>query len=169
MTHRGRLGALILVPIASAVFALAGGGAAYADHCPPIDNPDPLPGQNTEYCHTPTPTEKPKSTATPKPTTKPTSAPVATRPPVVSRPTATQPATAAEPTDTPFEIEVPDGDDPIEVTIDDGVPQGLPLEAEQAGGVSNWIFGFIVGFIVGGLAGRASWGLRRRRRQQIFG
>ena len=40
---------------------------ALADHCPPIDNPDPIPGQNTTYCHTPKPTEEPEPTRHPSP------------------------------------------------------------------------------------------------------
>jgi hypothetical protein len=43
------------------------------------------------------------------------------------------------------------------------------LESEPAASASSWIFGFIVGLVVGGIIGRASWGIRRRRRQQIFG
>lgn len=43
------------------------------------------------------------------------------------------------------------------------------LESEPAASASSWIFGFIVGLVIGGIIGRASWGIRRRRRQQIFG
>jgi hypothetical protein len=70
------------------------------------------------------------------------------------------------------EVEVPAGD-----TGPLGTPQILvdvqdddqAIETEQTASASSWIFGFIVGLIVGGLVGRASWGLRRKRRQQIFG
>jgi hypothetical protein len=171
MTRRGRLRAVILISLVSGASALLGAPSALADHCPPIDNPDPIPGSNTNYCHTPRPTQKPPATATPKATAKPapTAAP-ATNPPVTrpSTPRPAAPVSTTDPEETPFEIEVPDGNDQIEVTVDEPISPGLDV-VEPAGGASNWIFGFIVGFIVGGLAGRASWGLRRRRRQQIFG
>jgi hypothetical protein len=77
------------------------------------------------------------------------------------------------PKPTAFEIEVPEepaGD--TEIVVDPGLEDTTEFEAQQgdqAGAASNWIFGFIVGFVLGGLIGRMSWGIRRKRRQQIFG
>jgi hypothetical protein len=81
----------------------------------------------------------------------------------VSRQPATTPAStievpAAETTDlsTPEIVVEPIDDDQA-------------LESEPAASASSWIFGFIVGLVIGGIIGRASWGIRRRKRQQIFG
>jgi hypothetical protein len=174
MARLGRLGAVILL---SSLALFGVGGSALADHCEPIDNPDPIPGQNTTYCHTPKPEKTPKPTEepdeTPAATAKATTAPATSRP---IAPAATRrPVTNTSPTQTPFDI------DGVEVPEENALetPQIVvegPLDdeeqfdvAEPTAGVSSWIFGFIFGFIVGGLVGRASWGLRRRRRQQIFG
>jgi hypothetical protein len=146
--------------------------AAVADHCPPIDNPDPIPGQNTTYCHTPKPTETPEPTEEPDETAKPTTAPtqrpvVRTQPPVVR----TNPSTP-----TPFDIggvEVPK-EDPLatpQIVVDGPLDDvtNFEVDATPAAGIYSGIFWFVFGFILGGLVGRASWGLRKRRRQQIFG
>jgi hypothetical protein len=154
----------------SALFA--GATAARADHCPPIDNPDPIPGQNTTYCHTPKPAETPEPTDKPDVTAKPTTAPPATQRPV----TRTQPPVVrtnpSTPAPTPFDLEVPK-EDPLatpQIVVDGPLDDPTNFEvAEPTAGVSSWIFGFIFGFLVGGFVGRASWGLRKRRRQQIFG
>lgn len=69
------------------------------------------------------------------------------------------------------DVEVPSAD-PAETPeiIVDGPIADEPLDvAEPSASASSWIFGFIVGLVIGAFAGRASWGLRRRRRQQIFG
>jgi membrane associated rhomboid family serine protease len=64
---------------------------------------------------------------------------------------------SADPGETPeIIVEGPIADEPLDI-------------AEPSASASSWIFGFIVGLIIGGFIGRASWGLRRRRRQQIFG
>lgn len=166
-----RLGRLLAVTLLSSS-ALFVAPAALADHCEPIDNPDPIPGQNTTWCHTPKATPEPEPSETPEPTAKPetpapaTRAPVRTQPPLVR----TNPSTPAS---TPFDLtEVPTSD-PLatpQIVVDGPLDDQTNFEvAEPAAGVSSWIFGFIFGFIVGGLVGRASWGLRKRRRQQIFG
>lgn len=149
--------------------------SAFANHCPPIDNPDPIPGQNTDYCHTPTPTEKPDRTPKPSPTVD--SGATATPAPRTASPQRTfAPAprtTANTPEPTAFDIEVPEEDalaTPqilVEGPLDD--PSTFEVDAETTGSISNWIFGFVLGLIVGLFVGRASWGIKRRRRQQIFG
>ncbi len=160
MTHLRRGGAVFLVVLASLTFEAS---VARADHCPPIDNPPPLTGQNTTYCHTPKPTTAPETPApTPAPTTAPTSrpAPAATRRPVVRQPasTASVEVPAAETT----------GLSSPEIVVEQ-LEQAQNDEIENAASASSWIFGFIVGLVIGGIIGRASWGIRRRRRQQIFG
>src|SRR5687768_14808571 len=74
MTRLGRLAAVTSVLLGSVLLVP---GVAHADHCQPIDNPDPIPGQNRDYCHTPEPTDEPDPTATPRPTAAPTQAPPA--------------------------------------------------------------------------------------------
>ena len=155
----------------SALLVTASG--ALADHCEPIDNPDPIPGQNTTYCHTPKPTEEPDPTDTPKPaeTAKPsTPAPTVRPAPRTQAPVVRTNTNTPEPT--PFDLEVPQ-EDPLatpQIVVDGPLDDQTNFEvAEPTAGVSSWIFGFIFGFIVGGFVGRASWGLRKRRRQQIFG
>lgn len=168
MSRHGRVRAVILLALAATLAFWGGAGWARADHCPPIDNPDPVPGQNTEYCHTPQPTAAPK---TPKPTAKPTTAPTSaprTAAPAPQGPTRT--SSPATPAATPFEIEVPEEPAATTEIVVDPLDEATDFEAgEQAASASSWIFGFIVGLLVGGLLGRMSWGIRRRRRQQIFG
>jgi membrane associated rhomboid family serine protease len=54
--------------------------------------------------------------------------------------------------------------------VEGPISQEAPLDvAEPSASASSWIFGFIVGLLIGGFVGRASWGLRRKRRQGIFG
>jgi hypothetical protein len=165
MVRLRRLGAVVLLLLGALLFAPT---LARADHCPPIDNPDPVPGQNREWCHTPKPTPKPPEPETPAPTVAPTQAPApAPRLPVTTRQPVSTPDT------TPFPVEVDTTADPgatPEIVVTGPVDGAqAPLEVENTASASSWIFGFIVGFIIGGLAGRASWGLRKRRRQQIFG
>jgi hypothetical protein len=173
MSRLGRLAAVMLVSSSALLLSASG---ALADHCPPIDNPDPIPGQNTTYCHTPKPTEEPEPTDTPEPAETPrpaTAAPTVRPAPRTQAPVVrTNPNTPAP---TPFDIggvEVPD-EDPLatpQIVVDGPLDDQTNFEvAEPTAGVSSWIFGFIFGFIVGGFVGRASWGLRKRRRQQIFG
>jgi hypothetical protein len=115
---------------------------------------------------------------TPKPTAKPTTKPVATAapthyvPPPVSNNTGnTSSVDNSTPTDTPFPVEVSPA--PAATTVIE--TQTLPgdnsqtLNAQNSASASSWIFGFIVGLLIGLLVGRASWGIKRRRRQQIFG
>ena len=166
-----RLGRLLAVTLLSTSALFVTASAALADHCPPIDNPDPIPGQNTTYCHTPKPTETPEPTDTPEPTAQATVAP-ATRRPVAPTQGPVVRTNRSTPEPTPFDLEVPK-EDPLatpQIVVDGPLDDQTNFEvAEPTAGVSSWIFGFIFGFIVGGFVGRASWGLRKRRRQQIFG
>jgi hypothetical protein len=169
MSRLGRLGAVILIAVGA---SLASGPAVHADHCRPVDNPDPIPGSNTTWCHTTPPTKPPK---TPKPTPAPTAAPTAA--PNTAAPGPVGPAQtssgASTPEPTPFEIEVPEEPSATtEIVVDPGLEDTTEFEAgegNQTASASSWIFGFIVGFLLGGLIGRMSWGIRRKRRQQIFG
>jgi hypothetical protein len=170
MPRLRRAGASISICLVAAA-TLLWAPSALADHCPPIDNPDPIPGNNTTYCHTPRPADTPDPTpkATAKPTTAPTAAPRTAAPGPVG-PARTS-SGASTPAPTPFDIEVPDEPTATtEIVIEPDTIQGLDVdEGEQAGTASTWIFGFLVGLVIGALIGRASWGVRRRRRQQIFG
>jgi hypothetical protein len=57
-----------------------------------------------------------------------------------------------------------------EIIVQGPIGEDKPLDvAEPSASASSWIFGFIVGIIVGAFIGRASWGLQKRRRNQIFG
>jgi membrane associated rhomboid family serine protease len=57
-----------------------------------------------------------------------------------------------------------------EIVIDPSVADDERLDVtEPSASVSSWIFGFIVGLVVGGFIGRASWNVRRRRGQRVFG
>jgi hypothetical protein len=86
-----------------------------------------------------------------------------------------QPRPASTPQPTPTDIEVPEDEQPLatmEIVVDGPIDDTTNFDVgdpEQTASAGAWIFGFLVGFLVGGLLGRASWGLRRRRRQQIFG
>ena len=172
MARLGRLAAVVLLSLAT---LLALPAPARSDHCPPIDNPDPIPGQNTTYCHTPKPTEEPEDPETPEPTARPPAATAApTRAPAPAAPAPTRRPVIVEstPESTPFELEVPEENalETPEIVVDGPLEGDTNFEvAEPTASVSSWIFGFIFGFIIGGLVGRASWGLRRKRRQQIFG
>jgi hypothetical protein len=166
MARLGRLSAVFLMLLTS--FAIVFAPVARAECTDPTDDDWPCPAPSSQPApKTPKPTSKP--TSTPSATTKPvvtTAAPVTrTAAPIVR----TNPNT---PEPTPFELEVPE-EDPLatpQIVVEGPLDDDTNFEvAEPTAGVSSWIFGFIFGFIVGGLVGRASWGLRRRRRQQIFG
>jgi hypothetical protein len=156
--------------LALALFGLAPTGAL-ATHCPP-DHPPHPPGVPDDYpCPQPaTPTPKP---ATPKPATPKPATPAPTRyvaPAPVQQPVTQPDSNTPEPTAFPIEVTSPSPDAATEVVVEpDQLTAETPLKSEDAASASSWIFGFIVGLIIGGLIGRASWGLRRRRRQQIFG
>jgi hypothetical protein len=163
----GRLWRFLLIAVV-ALAALAPATAfagCSSDPTAPGCLPTPPPG-------TPTP---PK---TPTPTAKPTTKPVATTAPThhfVPAPVNNTGSTTVDnstPEPTPFPVDsVSPG--PVATTVIE--TQTLPgdnattLNATDSGAASNWIFGFIVGLLIGLLVGRASWGIKRRRRQQIFG
>jgi len=171
MARLGRLAAAIILVFGASVIAPL---VAHATHCPPDHPPHPKGIPDNYPCPQPA-TPTPKPTATPAPTAVPTKAP--TTPAPTHHVTTgggtgtTTPVSTVEPS--PFNIEVPNTKanatpqilvDPLNGTSNFNVDSGT-----QAASASSWIFGFIVGLIVGGLIGRASWGLRKRRRQQIFG
>jgi hypothetical protein len=173
---RVRALAFVVLMAGSALMASAAPSSAQEE---PTNCPKPLTPEQCNYDPGPAPTT-PKP-ATPKPSTpKPTTRPVATRRPSTST-TTTQPRTTSAPSsvtgaplETPFDLDVgPIGTPEIVVqgpVIEDDSSDDQPLEAERAaaGGGAFWI-GLLIGLVIGGLVGRASWGLQRRRRQQIFG
>jgi hypothetical protein len=168
-----RLGRLVAAVILASGTLLVASSSARADHCKPIDNPPPVGGENRDYCHTPKPTTAPK---TPPPTAAPTPAPTSAPTRAPTRPVAPVRTNSGGTSSTPaptVDLEIPE-ENPLatpQIIVDGPLEGGenFSVEADQAGQASSWIFGFIVGLLVGGLIGRASWGLRRRRRQQIFG
>jgi len=153
---------LLIAVVACVTLAPA---VAYAHVCgDPSCLPTPQPGTPTPP-KTPTPTAKP---ATPAPKPAPTHHFV----PPVSNNTGSTSNVATTPEPTPFPVDsVSPG--PAATTVIE--TQTLPgdtsqnLNAENSASASSWIFGFIVGLLIGLLVGRASWGIKRRRRQQIFG
>jgi hypothetical protein len=157
----------------SALFMTA--TAAMAEHCPPIDNPDPIPGQNTTYCHTPKPAETPEPTEKPDPTAEPTiaPAPAPTRRPATPTQGPVVRTNPSTPEPTPFDLEVPKEDALAtpQIVVDGPLDDvtNFEVDATPAAGIYSGIFWFVFGFLIGGFVGRASWGLRKRRRQQIFG
>jgi len=48
-------------------------------------------------------------------------------------------------------------------------PDSVELKQSRSDAGGSVGFAFILGLVIGGLLGRASWGLRRRKKQQIFG
>jgi hypothetical protein len=127
-------------------------------------------------CSFPPTTAAPK---TPKPSPQPSTTPKATKLPAATTRPAQRTSSPVIPRtstrETPFvigDVEVPT-ENPLatpEIVVDGPLDESQNFEvAEPTAGVSSWIFGFIFGFLVGALVGRASWGIRRRRRQQIFG
>jgi len=168
MPRLWRLGAVILLAVGA---SFASGSTAFGDHCPPP--PKGIDEDNRTWCHNPEP--EPTKKPTPKPTTAPTAAPTAAPQTAAPRPVAPVRTSsgASTPAPTPFEIEVPE--EPAtsaEIVVDPGLEDTTEFEAQegnQAASAQSWIFGFIVGFLIGGLIGRMSWGIRRKRRQQIFG
>lgn len=146
----------------------------------PSNCPKPLTPEQCAYDpgDPPPPTPKPATPkpATPKPSQRPAPAPTR-RPATTTRQptTSSAPVVSSAPEATPFDLDLgPIGTPEIvvqgPVIDDDPGDDEQTLEAEQAaaGGGAFWI-GLLIGLIVGGLVGRASWGLQRRRRQQIFG
>lgn len=174
MSRLGRLAAVVSVLIGASMLAPA---PAWAPHCPPEHYPHP-PGVPDNYpCpedSTPRPTVQPTPQPTPAPTAAPTAAPTR-RPTATRRPTTgtgTSTSTPAPTTTSSIDVEVPTSEPQLtpEIIVDGPVTDEQPLDvAEPSASASSWIFGFIVGLIIGLFAGRASWGLRKRRRQQIFG
>ncbi|HYZ91628.1 MAG TPA: hypothetical protein VFA34_04440 [Actinomycetota bacterium] len=166
MTHLGRLLAVAFVLLGT----FATGPAAKATHCPPEHYqhppavPDDYPCPGSPAPGTPKPSPKPSVQPTPAPTAAPTAAPT-------RRPSA--PVRQSTPAPTVIDnVEVPTvaPNATPEIIVDGPIAEDEPLDvAEPSASASSWIFGFIVGLVIGGFAGRASWGLRRRRRQQIFG
>jgi hypothetical protein len=163
MTRLGRLIAVALVLLSALAF---GPAPARADCSNPLD-PDfgdctPPPGGS------PAPT--PDHTPTPKPATpKPAPTAVRTASPTQRPRTGT---TSRTPAPTAIDnVEVPTvAPNATPEIIVSPIDEEEPLDvAEPSASASSWIFGFVVGLVVGGFVGRASWGLRRRRRQQIFG
>lgn len=151
-----------MLAVASALLGAA--PTALAGHCPPIDNPDPVPGQNTDYCHTPKPTPEPPPT--PEPTVAPTTAPATQAPaprPIIRR---SNPA----PTLVPLEIESsPEATIEVPGAVFEDVDDQA-LDTKNAASATAWVVAFILGLLLGFLIGRASWGLNRRKRsKQIFG
>lgn len=168
MTRLGRLAAVAFVLLA-ALFAFP--GVANSNHC------GDQPGLDDDWCHTPPGQEPPDdpepSPETPQPTVAPTPAP--TPAPATPAPTRrpAPPVTRTTPAPTVIDdVEVPTTE-PLgtpEIIVEGPIADDQPLDvAEPSASASSWIFGFIVGLLIGGFVGRASWGLRRRRRQQIFG
>jgi hypothetical protein len=157
MARLRRLGTVVLVLFGALLFAPM---VARADCSIPTDPTFP--------CSPPPPgpSSTPKPTATPVKTPTPTKAPAPAPQPVHHTSVST-------PAVTPFPVEVDTTAQPgttPEIVVQGPVDGGqAPLDVQNTASASSWIFGFIVGFIIGGLAGRASWGLRKRRRQQIFG
>jgi outer membrane biosynthesis protein TonB len=152
------VGVIALVALAP-VTAFAG---CSSDPTAPGCMPTPPPGTATPP-KTPTPTVKPTTKpATPAPTHHYV-------PPPVNNTTTVDNSTP-EPTAFPVEVTSPS---PAATTVIE--TQTLPgdtttnLQTKDAASASSWIFGFAVGVLIGFLVGRASWGIKRRRRQQIFG
>lgn len=167
MARLGRLGAVLLIACASLI-AAGLGRVAYAGCAAHPTDPGCMP--------TPKPTTYPSATpeSTPEPTAKTTAAPTVapTQHPVVH---TAAPAPVVNHVSTPeptFEVEVPSANPEAtpKIVVQGPVGDSTDFEvAEPAASASSWIFGFIVGFLIGAIIGRASWGLRKRRRQQIFG
>lgn len=138
---------------------------AFADHCEPREAPPPI-DEDVWWCHTPPPTPTPEPTPTPPP---PTEAPPPADTPA---PQPQAPIRRATPAPTLNPIQVPEETVSVDVpgAVFDDIPEGtLKDETEPAASATVWIFGFIVGFLIGAIVGRASWGLGRRRRRQVFG
>lgn len=148
-----------------------------ANHCPD------QPGLDDDWCHTP-PTATPRP-ATPRPTQPPTQPP--TQAPATPRPATPRPkpkpkpatAATAEPVDVlPAEVS-PTPLEPSftpEIVVEDPVPTEKPerssnVAARRSSSATNpaGIVFFLVGLVIGGIAGRMSWGLRRRNKGKIFG
>jgi hypothetical protein len=172
MARLGRLAAVVTLLI-SAFFGTA--STALADHCDPRPAPEPI-EEDRWWCHTPPPRATPRDTPEPVDTPEPTAPPAPTAAPTQApqAPTTTRRPVIVQstPESAPFDVEVPEENalKTPQIVVDGPLEGDTNFEvAEPTASVSSWIFGFIFGFIIGGLVGRASWGLRRKRRQQIFG
>lgn len=115
----------------------------------------------------------PRPAKTPTPTAKPTTAPKSTPAPShrFVPPVSNQTTDTTTPQPTAFQVEVSPA--PAATTVIETQPlsgdSSTNLNVQDSASASSWIFGFIVGLLIGLLFGRASWGIKRRRRQQIFG
>jgi hypothetical protein len=156
---------LLIAVVASAAFVpTAAFAGCSVDPTAPGCLPTTAPGTPAPP-KTPTPTAKPAPKSTPAPTHHYV-------PPPVSNTNTGNTAGVSTPEPTAFPIEVV-SPTPAATTVIE--TQTLPgdnqqtLEAQNASSSSSLIIGLIVGLIIGFLIGRASWGIKRRRRQQIFG
>jgi len=169
MLRRRSLAPLLALAVALTAFAAT---PAWADHCAPQPAPPPI-DEDVWWCHTPAPTAKPKPTPKPKPAT-PTPQPQAPAPaPARTTPRPTFSVTTSTPSPTPDVIDLDDEGPEIIVpgpVIDDS-DDGQALEDTEpaSSGGSLWVVTLFIGLIIGGLLGRASWGIQRKKRQQIFG
>jgi hypothetical protein len=173
--------------LAAGTVLLAGPSPVRAHHCP--SNPGNPGGDN--WCHTPPPTPRPTAAPTPVPTQPPPPptaepAPQPTRQPsrATPRPGRSTPAPGAATTDaTPLPDDLGSplptvdpatvGPTPeIVFNFDEPAPtpdEDAVLGTEPAAtGPGAWAFLF-VGFVLGFLIGRASWGFKRKKKQQLFG
>lgn len=164
MVRLGRLAAVAILTFGAISVVPV---VAHADCTNPTD---PDFGDCPTFPPQPTPKATPKPSATPAGTPVKTAAPTS-HPVVTHRPTGGG-THVSTPEPTPFEVEVPTTEPNAtpEIVVPGAIdnPQDT-LKVQDSASASSWIFGFIVGLIVGGLIGRASWGLRKRRRNQIFG
>lgn len=140
----------------------------FANHC------DNLAGLPNDWCHssTPKPTSPPQPTLAPPPTQAPPSQPTAApRPRQPVRSSAPGEPIVAQPSIDPAQQD-PLGTPEIVVTEPLATPESESIELAQDApggtGPAHWAF-FVVGLVVGGLIGRASWGLQRKRRSNLFG
>ncbi|HVE92191.1 MAG TPA: hypothetical protein VNE62_07825 [Actinomycetota bacterium] len=109
-------------------------------------------------------TPAPARRTTPRPTRRPTSGSTATDAPVDD--------TTVEPL--PEETPAVDLSATPEIVFEaeqtpSPTPESVALQQSKSGDGGSVGVAFILGLVIGGLIGRASWGIRRRKKQQIFG
>jgi hypothetical protein len=162
--------ARLLAVTVIALVAFAPAIAAHADCTNPMDpdfgNCSPPPGGTAPPVKTAAPTPK----ATTKPAPKSTPAP--THHVYVPPPANNTTVDNSTPEPTPFEVQVTSPTPAATTVIETQTLPGTDektLEAQNASSSSGLIIGLLVGLVIGFLLGRASWGIKRRRRQQIFG